>query len=190
MTAPSRLPDPRLAEAIWRPYIEDIALACAARQPEEDAALVAAIGLRETILGTVSDYIVPPGAPRWMGTGDHGHGRGLFQIDDRGPFSYLIPRPGEGWTPFVQACSAIAVLEDARRSLELEADDPLHERGVVAAYNCGAGVARTALRAGKDPDFWTTGRNYGRDVLSLRDGLRALFPETFPLPAVQALAAT
>ncbi len=175
--------DPRLARAIWQPYVGDIALACESRRPPEDTALIVAIGLRETILGTAPDYVHADPERPYMGTGDGGHGRGLFQLDDRGPFKHLVPALGEDWTPFIQACCAIAVIEDARRSLADLVDDELYERAVVAAYNCGAGAARLALRAGKDPDFWTTGRDYGRDVLALRDRLRHLYPETFPSPA-------
>jgi hypothetical protein len=172
------IPDPRLAEPCWRPYVEDIALACLSREPYEDAALVVAIGIRESNLGR---SLSPRGDHN--GTGDGGHGRGLFQIDDRGPFKHLIPEPGVDWPPFIQVQAACQVLATARHEL-VEFKDSLSqgawEEAVVCRYNSALSAVQWALRNGKSPNDVTTGKDYGRDVLAMRDGLRRLYPATFP----------
>lgn len=173
--------DHRLRETLWRPYVQDIALACLERTPHEDTALVVAIGLRETWLGTCVGY-----APKGPGgRGDGGHGRGLFQIDDRGPWRHLIPPDGVEWTPFQQAQAACTVLAGARAELA-DFRGALSvwawDQAVAARYNAALENVRWALRNGLDPDRVTTGKDYGRDVLALRDGLRRTFPSTFPPP--------
>jgi hypothetical protein len=173
--------DPRIAEALWRPYVEDVALACLGRNPVEDTALVLAIGMRETWLGTCVGY-EPKGR---NGRGDGGHGRGLFQIDDRGPFKHLVPPDGEDWPVFVQAQAACQVLSTARRELqEFQSTlaPTLWETAVVCRYNSALSAVQWALRNGEDPNIVTTGKDYGRDVLTLRDTLRSTFPAVFPPP--------
>jgi soluble lytic murein transglycosylase-like protein len=39
-------------------------------------------------------------------------------------------------------------------------------QAAIAAYNCGAGNVLTAIRDGHDLDFFTTGRDYSKDVLN------------------------
>jgi soluble lytic murein transglycosylase-like protein len=39
-------------------------------------------------------------------------------------------------------------------------------QAAIAAYNCGAGNVLTAIREGHDVDFFTTGRDYSKDVLN------------------------
>ena len=174
--------DPRLAESLWRPYVEDVALACLDRDPVEDTALVLAIGIRESNLGR---SLTPAGDHN--GTGDGGHGRGVWQLDDRGPFKHLIPAVGEDWPPFIQAQCACQVLSTARHELA-EFKDSLPTRAwdeaVACRYNSALTAVQWALRNGHSPNEVTTGRNYGRDVLALRDGLRRVYPETFP-PVVE-----
>jgi hypothetical protein len=177
--------DPRLSESLWRPYVEDVALACLERTPHEDTALVVAIGIRESNLGR---SLTPPGDRN--GTGDGGHGRGLFQIDDRGPFKHLIPDPGTDWPAFVQAACACTVLATARQELDGfrgALQDRDWDEAVACRYNAALSNIQWALRNGRDPNAVTTGRDYGRDVLALRDGLRRFFPETFP-PMPQGVA--
>jgi len=188
--------DPRLAWTLIEPYVGHIGFACDARQPREDLALVVAIGLRETHLGTCWGY--SPQGPN--GRGDGGHGRGLFQIDDRGPFKYLIPPDGADWPVFVQASCACIVLAQAR--LELAAfrgalAPRSWEEAVACRYNAKLENVVWSLRAGRDPNLVTTpgplapvdpvtGKrlgDYGRDVLALRDGLRRLYPSIFPTVA-------
>jgi hypothetical protein len=173
--------------------VEDVALACAAREPREDTALLLAIWARETVFGTCADY-EPKGL---QGKGDGGHGRGIGQIDDRGEFRYLIPEPGMPWSAFQQAEAGCVVLAQAREELaDFRGAVSEHDWDVAVAcrYNAKLENVRYCLRSGKDPNMVTTpgpiakvdpatGRrlgDYGRDVISLRDQLRATWPETFP----------
>ncbi|HEY9664753.1 MAG TPA: transglycosylase SLT domain-containing protein, partial [Allocoleopsis sp.] len=39
-------------------------------------------------------------------------------------------------------------------------------RATLASYNAGLGNVQAAIREGRDPDYYTTGRDYGRDVLN------------------------
>lgn len=177
-------PDPRLARSRWEPYAEDVALGCLSRRPREDTALVIAIGLRETWMAgrDCPGFVIPYGLPDYMGSGDGGHGRGIFQIDDRS-WTALLPRPDEDWRPFIQAGCACVVLAEARRSLSAwrpRLGDWHWNQAVCAAYNAGAGSVAHFLNLAQDPDRGTTGADYGRDVLRLRDGLRQLYPATFP----------
>lgn len=152
-----------------RPAIDAgvIAYAQRAQAPPEDPLLVAAIGLRETWLGHMPGYR-PLGSPD--GTGDHGHGRGYWQIDDRGPFKHLI-RPAP-WAPEVQVEAACEVLGDARRELRAHADSPKFLLAVVCAYNAGTARVGHLMVQGADPNRATFAGDYGDDVLRIYDALR------------------
>jgi hypothetical protein len=174
--------DPRDDLARLAPYLAD--LAEAALLEGEDTALLAAICLRETWAGWAPGY-EPKGSH--LGRGDHGHGFGLFQMDDRGPYGYL-PRECPTATPFLQARWACAVLRDASRELRAHQGHPWFARAVLAAYNAGSPRVAKALVLGQDPDAVTTRGpsghpDYGRDVLMRRDLLRRMHPDRFPLPA-------
>jgi hypothetical protein len=158
------------------PYLPDFEEA--ALLEGEDCALLCAIALRETWAGWAPGYR-PKGS--YIGRGDGGHGFGLFQMDDRGPYGHL-PRECPEATPFLQARWACQVLKDARRDLADFKDHPLHERAVVARYNASLKRIREALVLGHDPDHVTTGKDYGADVLRRRDWLRATYPARFPKP--------
>lgn len=151
------------------PYHDAIAVGVAqfavqANLPSEDPVLVAAIGLRESYMGRA---LTPP-APD--GVGDLGHGRGLFQIDDRGPFKHLIqPAP---WPVNVQAAACCEVLADARRVLAPFAAAPNFLCAVLCAYNAGTIPVTRVMAAGGDPNHLTTGGDYGVDVLRVYAGLR------------------
>jgi hypothetical protein len=176
------------------PYLPDFAEA--ALLEDEDVALLAAICLRETWAGWAPGY-APKGS--YLGRGDHGHGRMLFQFDDRGPWSHL-PRECPEATPFLQARWACHVLDCNRKNLSDFAGHPLYERAVVAAYNAFSfpvaayaarrdrDPVRKALVLGHDPDHVTTPGgyhrprrgDYGAHVLAIRDRLRAQHPDRFP----------
>lgn len=121
-------------------------------------ALLLAIASRET---NMNDVI-----------GDGGHGRGLFQIDDRSHTSFLTSQranhPG-GKPPVTAAARYAARLLKANldygRSHGVRARDLL--KFAVSAYNAGAGGAIAGYREG-DSDRRTTGRDYARDVLARR----------------------
>lgn len=120
-------------------------------------AVVWGIGSRESHWGL---YLKPRGP---AGTGDHGHGRGLMQIDDRWHPSFT---GGDQWKdPAENIAYGCEVLRDNVRMFRavLGSEDGL--RAAVAAYNCGPGNVRTALKRGFGVDAFTTGRNYSDDVL-------------------------
>lgn len=198
MAPTSPAADPRIHEHLWAPYVQDVELACASWTPLEDTALVLAHWAREVVFGTCGpSFVVPPGLPIWMGRGDGGHGRGFPQIDDRAEFAYLIPPDGEDWPVFKQAQATCVVLAAAREDLaEFRGALSPHawDEAVACRYNAKLENVQWAIRNGRDPNRVTTpgplaltdpatGRkvgDYGRDVLALRDGLRALFPTRFP----------
>lgn len=157
-----------------RPYLDDIAEA--ALLEGEDCALLCAIALRETHAGWAPGY-KPKGTH--LGYGDAGHGMGLFQIDDRGPYGYL-PREAPQATPYLQARWACWVLKDARDELAAFRALPVYEAAWIAAYNAGSPAVKRVLREKRHPDHATTGRDYGSDVLRRRDELRRKHPDLFP----------
>lgn len=164
------------------PYLPDFAEA--ALMEGEDTALLAAICLRETWAGWAPGYS-PKGS--YLGLGDKGHGFGLFQIDNRGPYRYLPEECPEA-TPHLQARWACAVLRDARQGLRDYQEHPLYDRAVLATYNAGLTRVRRALCFGQNPDAPTTGHNYGSDVLRRRDALRRRYPDRFPEPRREGVA--
>lgn len=85
--------------------------------------------------------------------GDHGHGRGHLQVDDRWHAKWLQTH---NWRdPAVSCRYAIKLL---RANLKRFGG---HWQRAVAAYNCGCG---NVPLTGSDWDRRTTGRNYSRDV--------------------------
>jgi hypothetical protein len=168
--------DPLDDLARLEPYLGEFNEACLVEG--EDVALLAAICLRETWAGWAPGY-APKGSH--VGRGDHGHGFGLFQIDNRGPYAFL-PREAPDATPYLQARWACFVLGDARAELARFRLLPVFEAAVLCAYNAGSPAVRKALLAGQHPDHATTGGDYGSDVLRRRDLLRMAHPERFPLP--------
>lgn len=171
--------DPRDDFLRLQPYLADFHEACLLEG--EDTALIAAICLRETRAGWAPGYRVPKGNPRHLGFGDSGHGFGLFQIDDRGPYAYL-PHEAPEATPYLQARWACAVLADARAELARYRTMPVFEAAVLCAYNAGSPRVARCLREGRHPDHATTGGDYGSDVMARRDRLRREHPDRFPLP--------
>jgi hypothetical protein len=109
--------------------------------------LLLAVGSRETNLGV--QYTQGT-------TGDHGHGHGVWQYDDR---SHSIP-VGFDTDPRAQAEQAARMLRDgiAGWNGNLAA--------ALASYNAGAGAVRRAVNLGRHPDSVTTGHDYSEDVLA------------------------
>jgi hypothetical protein len=150
----------------------------------EDAAQ---IGLRNACKEAEAKYDLPPGlmlavASRETGcrdiVGDFGHGRGVFQIDDRFHRGWLerhgAAAPGK--VPPLAAASELAATllsaaQDVARRRGLRAEAAV--KFAACAYNAGVGGALDGLRRG-DPDLATTGRNYGSDVVRRMLGFRAL----------------
>ncbi|MBA2615226.1 MAG: peptidoglycan-binding protein [Actinobacteria bacterium] len=136
----------------------------AERRVDLPRALLLAIASRETDMDDV--------------VGDGGHGRGLFQIDDRSHRTFLLEH-GAGGTdgkPPVRDAARYAAqlvrdnLEFARRK---GVSEPERLKFALSAYNAGPGNAHAGWQAG-DSDARTTGADYGRDVLRRHEHFRAL----------------
>jgi hypothetical protein len=94
-----------------------------------------------------------------------GFGRGLLRIDyDAQAFA----RDGDWRDPAANIAHGCRILIEAKALLRRRT--VLHGRallrGALAAYNCGTGNVLHALRQGFDLDFYTSGRDYSRDVLN------------------------
>jgi len=108
--------------------------------------LLFALGSRETNLRNIN--------------GDGGHGRGIWQRDDR---SFVIPDDYLS-TPLKQANDAGTLL--AGHFAHFRTVYPAAvTRASICAYNAGRGGVTRAVQAGKKPDEVTTGGDYGADVL-------------------------
>jgi peptidoglycan hydrolase-like protein with peptidoglycan-binding domain len=118
--------------------------------------------------------------------GDKGHGRGLFQIDDRFHAEWLAAHgaPGPGTTPRLEdaadfAASMLASNLAFGKQNGVTAAEQL--RFACSAYNAGAGGALAGQQLG-DCDRKTTGGDYGRDVLerwgAIRGGKGGRSPQT------------
>ncbi len=122
--------------------------------------VICGIGSRESEWG-LSTALDKPGPG---GKGDHGHGRGLMQIDDR---SHEFARTGKWDDAEANILYAAKVLNSSRayitKRFSLQGNALL--RAVLAAYNCGPGNVAKALTKGRDIDYYTAGRDYGKNVL-------------------------
>ncbi len=125
----------------------------AARLP---AALLLAVASQETDMNDV--------------VGDGGHGRGLFQIDDRSHRDFLARSgaAGAGGKPPVQVAARYAA-DLLRWNWDFGERSGVPERDrlhfALSAYNAGGGGALAGYREG-DSDKRTTGGDYGRSVLA------------------------
>lgn len=119
--------------------------------------LLYAVGSRETNL---TDEV-----------GDGGHGRGVWQLDDR---SHTIP------DPFPVALQAQNAAQMLRGLLDHFSG---HREAAVAAYNAGVGGVERALGRGQPADTATTGGDYSADVLARMEFLqRSYAPHPTPQP--------
>jgi soluble lytic murein transglycosylase-like protein len=94
------------------------------------------------------------------------------------PGPYAIPTDGQGWgrglmqhdyhraLAFDWRDPAVNISKGAELLFELvDKEFPRNLRAAAAAYNCGPANVRKALLLRKDEDFFTTGQDYGADVL-------------------------
>jgi uncharacterized protein YfiM (DUF2279 family) len=134
----------------WAPILQQ-----AEQRHSLPAGLLLAIASRET---NVEDIV-----------GDGGHGRGLFQIDDRAHGDWLAQHQAAAsgaLPPLEPAAEYAATLLD--QNLAFARKNGVGEaqllRFAVSAYNAGCGGALAGHRGG-DSDKRTTGGDYARDVL-------------------------
>jgi hypothetical protein len=150
----------------------------AAQKIGVDPVVVCGIGSRESRWGLSNRPPGPAGtgdfAPRRFPTAFRtgalppdggGYGRGLMQIDfDAFPFA----RTGNWQDPEANINTGCDVLKSNLDLLGRKT--ALTGRGLlqaaIAAYNCGAGNVLTAISESHDVDFFTTGRDYSKDVLN------------------------
>ena len=128
--------------------------------------VLAGIMMRETRGGTSTLLDIPGPA----GKGDHGHGHGLMQIDDRWHKEFIAS--GKWFDPAENIEYGAGVLQSARITLSVWSqrygfpmDAAELERASVAAYNCGAGGVMKSIRAGADVDSRTAHGDYSRSVM-------------------------
>lgn len=120
--------------------------------------VIAGIGSRESHWGLA---LTPP-TP--AGTGDGGHGRGLMQIDDRWHIPFI--QSGKWANAADNIIYGCAVLKS---SIDLFTKNKitgfLGLQGGIAGYNAGPSRALAGYNEGYGVDYYTTGRNYSKDVL-------------------------
>jgi hypothetical protein len=152
----AEISSPYYYSSSYKPMIEEVA----ARYDWLQPSVIAAIGSRESAWG----LLLAPKGPG--GTGDGGHGRGLMQIDDR--FHQTFISSGKWRDPKENLNYGIeSVLKPnynyLDRNTNLQGKELL--RAALASYNAGLGNVMDAYEAGLDVDYYTTGKDYGRDVL-------------------------
>ena len=105
-------------------------------------------------------------------TGDSGHGRSFYQIDDRSYPQFVNDTPLSDVTAYAKKC--VECLEEKRKYLvsrgwtENKLGDELFARAISAAYNCGQGNVHKALYAGLDVDHHTFTQDYSKCVMEYR----------------------
>jgi len=143
---------------------------------ELSPAMVAAIISRESGGGRLLGKWGNP-----EGTGDRGHGRGLMQADDRfwKGLLNLDAKGGEedAWKSpafnIAFGCWLLKTNLDALAKKFPDLDERRRTRAALAAYNCGLGRVYQALCAGVDPDRYTAGHDYSKDVMQRCEWLQA-----------------
>ncbi len=122
--------------------------------------VILGIGSRESAWGRT----LTPHGP--AGVGDHGHGRGLMQIDDRWHKEFISS--GKWSDPAKNIDYGVALVKANVDSLikKYPGETDLALQRALAAYNCGLGNLFESIAYGEDVDSRTTGQNYSADVLA------------------------
>lgn len=105
-------------------------------------------------------------------TGDSGHGRSFYQIDDRSYPDFVNSTPLSNVKAYAK--KAVECLEEKRKYLvakgwdEDKLGDEAFERAITAAYNCGQGNVHKALSRGLNEDYYTFTQDYSKCVMEYR----------------------
>jgi membrane-bound lytic murein transglycosylase MltF len=131
--------------------------------------IIAAIISRESRFGLILDPDM---------TGDHGHGHGLTQLDDRSFGGWLANHDWQD--PFTNIEMGVKILTDKYNYLnEHGGFDNMNqeeaEQVTIAAYNCGEGNMMRVIRNGEDIDNRTANKNYSSDVLDRAEQFKEIF---------------
>jgi Putative peptidoglycan binding domain len=173
-----RLDDPELSEELVAAARYGALIEAAAAETGVLPAVVAGLGSRQSRWGLTlrprgaegaMDLAPRPFARPWredpLPPDGVGFGRGLLRIDYD---AHEFARTGAWRDPAANICQGCQILADARAVLRRRT--VLHGRGLLrgalAAYNCGINNVLHAIRQGLDLDFYTSGRDYSRDVIS------------------------
>ncbi len=122
--------------------------------------VLAGLGSRESHWGLA---LTPPGP---SGTGDHGHGRGLLQIDDRWHVPFI--QTGKWADGNENIIYGGAVLKNCMDYFVKKDNWTMSYQLIqagVAGYNCGPRRALDGYKIGYGVDYYTTGRDYSKNVL-------------------------
>jgi hypothetical protein len=122
--------------------------------------IIAGLGSRESHWGLALNPVGPEG------TGDHGHGRGLLQIDDRWHVPFV--ESGKWSNARDNIIYGGAVLKNCMNFFVKKAAWPMSYKLIkagVAGYNCGPRRAWEGLQMGHGLDYYTTGRDYSSNVI-------------------------
>ncbi|MEG3876023.1 S8 family serine peptidase [Microcoleus sp. herbarium7] len=153
----------------YKPFIE----AAANKYDWLTSSVLAGIGSRETDWGLSSylNVLGPTGTGDWarrkgkLPPDGLGFGRGLMQIDYD---AHEFARTGNWGDPRENILYAASVLASSRNYIQqntnLQGNDLL--RAAIAGYNAGPGNVLKAINQGLDIDYYTTGRDYSRNVLN------------------------
>ncbi|HEX5078824.1 MAG TPA: peptidoglycan-binding protein [Geminicoccaceae bacterium] len=173
-----RLDDPELSEELIAAARYGALIETAAAEAGLLPAVLAGLGSRQSRWGLALNPRGPAGtldlAPRpfvrpWRAAplppDGQGFGRGLLRLDYD---AHAFARQGDWRDAAANVREGCRILGEARALLRRRS--VLHGRGLLrgalAAYNCGTGNVLHAIQQGLDIDFYTSGRNYSRDVLS------------------------
>jgi hypothetical protein len=180
-----RLDDPDLTEELVAAARYGAQIEATAAETGLPPAVIAGLGSRQSRWGLALkprgaagsiDWMPRPFTQPWrqdpLPPDGQGFGRGLLRIDyDMCGFA----RTGDWRDPAANIRQGCTLLTDAKAVLRRRT--VLHGRALLraalAAYNCGIDNVLHAVRQGYDLDFYTSGRDYSRDVVNRAGFFRA-----------------
>lgn len=141
-----------------------------AKETGLERSLLLAIASRESHMGMMLDE-------NWLG--DHGNGIGIMQIDRR-----YHPVYANTYSPSNHYANIRKAAEVLKTDLKNFGGNKYQ---ALAAYNAGPNDVRLAIRQGLDPDLFTTGQDYAKDVLARYEIIRKLTGDKQKDIAIKAL---